>query len=134
MRAHPESPIEWVRVTLDCADAEGLASFYAELLGWEVTARDGRGWVQIEDPAGGVGLNIQADDAYRPPTWPEQPGEQGKMMHFEVLVNDLAAAVDLAIRSGGAEAVYQPPDRDPTRLRVMLDPAGHPFCLFVQGE
>ena len=129
-----ELPVAWVRVTLDCADAEGLASFYAALLGWEITARDGHGWVQIEDPAGGVGLNFQADQGYRPPAWPERPGAQGKMMHFELLVTDLTAAVDLAVSAGGAEATPQPPDRDPTRLRVMVDPAGHPFCLFVHGE
>ena len=56
------------------------------------------------------------------------------MMHFEVLVDDLEAAVQLVVGSGGTEAAQQPPDRDPTRLRVMLDPAGHPFCLFVDGE
>ena len=56
------------------------------------------------------------------------------MMHFEVLVHDLARAVDAVLRAGGAEAAFQPPDRDRTRLRVMLDPAGHPFCLFVEGE
>ena len=56
------------------------------------------------------------------------------MMHFEVLVDDLDAAVKLVLGLGGAEASRQPPDRDRTRIRVMLDPAGHPFCLFVQGE
>jgi len=133
MRSGQES-VKWLRVTLDCADAERLASFYSQLLGWEITDRDDRGWVQLEDPAGGVGLNIQAADAYTPPTWPERPGTQAKMMHFEVLVDDLEAAVELAVRSGGAEATWQPPDRDRARLRVMTDPAGHPFCLFVQGE
>jgi hypothetical protein len=56
------------------------------------------------------------------------------MMHFELLVDDLEAAVDLVVDAGGTEASPQPLDRDPRRLRVMLDPAGHPFCLFVAGE
>ena len=56
------------------------------------------------------------------------------MMHFEVLVEDLDEAVEQVLRGGGAEAPHQPADRDRTRLRVMLDPAGHPFCLFVHGE
>ena len=56
------------------------------------------------------------------------------MMHFEVLVNDLDSAVRSVVGWGGAEASHQPADRDHTRLRIMLDPAGHPFCLFVHGE
>jgi predicted enzyme related to lactoylglutathione lyase len=130
----PGPMIRWVRVTLDCVDADRLANFYAALFGWEITARDGRDWVQVGDPAGGVGLNIQAESWYRPPTWPEQPGLPTKMMHLEVLVDDLEAAVALVLDAGGSEASPQPPDRDPARLRVMLDPAGHPFCVFVAGE
>lgn len=94
----------------------------------------GAGWAQPCDPDGGVSLNIQAEESYEPPTWPEQPGRQAKMMHFEALVDDLAAAVRFVLGIGGAEASHQPPDRDRTRIRVMIDPAGHPFCLFVQGE
>ena len=126
--------MRWTTVCIDCGDAEELAAFYCRLLGWEVTARDGHGWLQARDPNGGVGLNFQADERYRPPTWPEQPGGQDKMLHFEILVDDLEAAVALAVDAGGRPADWQPPDRDQRRIRVMLDPAGHPFCLFVQGE
>lgn len=132
MPARPS--ITWTTVTLDCSDAETLAAFYADVFGWEINARDGVGWVQVRDPNGGVGLNFQADDWYEPPTWPEEPGEQTKMLHFEILVDDVEAAVEVVLRVGGTEAPHQPSDRDRTRLRVMLDPAGHPFCLFVQGE
>ena len=52
----------------------------------------------------------------------------------EIQVEDLDAAVDQVVRSGGREAPHQPADRDRTRIRVMLDPAGHPFCLFAHGE
>jgi catechol 2,3-dioxygenase-like lactoylglutathione lyase family enzyme len=128
------APSRLVRVTLDCADADELAAFWARLLGWEVSARDGGGWVQLRDPRGGVGLNFQAEDWYEPPTWPERPGAQAKMVHFEVLVDDVEAAVRLVCGAGGSEAPHQPPGRDRSRLRVMLDPAGHPFCLFVRGE
>jgi predicted enzyme related to lactoylglutathione lyase len=126
--------LSWVRVTLDCADAEALAAFYCNLFGWAVNARNGAGWVQVQDPSGGVGLNFQADEQYEPPVWPEEPGKQAKMMHFEVLVDDVDAAATAAVRAGGREAPNQPSDRDAARLRVMLDPAGHPFCLFLEGE
>jgi len=126
--------IRWTTITLDCSDVEALAEFYSGFLGWDITARDGGAWAQLRDPNGGVGLNIQADRAYEPPVWPEQSGRQGKMMHFEVMVDDLDAAVGMVIRSGGSQAPSQPRDRDPTRIRIMLDPAGHPFCLFAEVE
>jgi predicted enzyme related to lactoylglutathione lyase len=126
--------IRWTTLTVDCSDAEALAAFYSHLLGWQIAARDGAGWVQLRDPDGGIGLNVQAEDAYEPPVWPEQPGRQAKMMHVEILVDDLDAAVQLVLDLGGTEAAHQPLDRDRTRIRIMLDPAGHPFCLFVDGE
>jgi predicted enzyme related to lactoylglutathione lyase len=132
MRALPS--ISWTTLTVDCADAEALGAFYSRLLGWEITARDGDGWLQLRNPQGGISLNIQAEDTYETPVWPEQPGHQTKMMHFEVLVDDIEAAVQLVRQLGGNEALLQPADRDRARLRIMLDSAGHPFCLFVDGE
>ena len=132
MAARPS--IRWTTLTLDCADADAMGRFYSQVLGWEVTARDGAGWLQLRDPDGGVGLNIQAEPTYQAPRWPDHVGDQAKMMHLELLVDDLDAAVQLVLDSGGHQAAHQPPDRDPARLRVMLDPAGHPFCLFVRGE
>ncbi len=124
----------WIGICLDCADADALASFYSRLLGWEITANDGDGWAQLRDPDGGVGINIQAETWYRPPIWPERPDAQHKMMHMEIEVDDLEAAIDVVIDAGGSTAAHRPDDRDPSRIRVMLDPAGHPFCLFVGGE
>lgn len=126
--------VRWTGLCIDCADADELAAFYERLLGWETTASDGDGWRQLRDPDGGVLINIQAEPWYTPPTWPEPPGEQHKMMHMEIEVDDLDAAVSAAIAAGAREAPEQPSDRDPQRIRVMLDPAGHPFCLFVSGE
>ena len=128
--------IEWKGVCLDCSDAEEMAAFYGRLLGWTVTRRDtpedrqgGAGWIGMQDPKGGVGLSFQAEEWYQSPTWPEEEGLQAKMIHFEMLVADLDAAVAEVIAAGGRMAVHQPPDRDPARGRIMLDPAGHPFCL-----
>jgi hypothetical protein len=126
---------EWVGIAIDCEWAEPMARFYEGLLGYEV--RDlgpGGRWAQLFHPTGGVHLNIQGDPAYQPPTWPEVPGQQAKMLHFEVLVDDLEPMVALAIELGGREAPWQPPDRNRDRMRVMLDPAGHPLCLFLRGE
>ena len=130
--------IRWTGVCLDCRDAEELAAFYCGLLGWEVTARDsdddrlgGAGWIGMSDPAGGPSLSVQAEEWYEPPAWPERAGEQSKMIHLEIAVDDLDAAVARVIELGGREAAHQPADRDRDELRVMLDPAGHPFCLWT---
>jgi catechol 2,3-dioxygenase-like lactoylglutathione lyase family enzyme len=128
------APNRWVGIAIDCADAPPVARFYERLLGFTIGDL-GPYWAQLWDPAGGVHLNIQGmPSGYTPPTWPEQPGEQSKMLHFEVEVDDLEAAVATALDAGGTQAPWQPPDRDPLRIRVMLDPAGHPVCLFLRGE
>jgi catechol 2,3-dioxygenase-like lactoylglutathione lyase family enzyme len=113
-------------VCIDCADAHALAEFYGRLLGWEVTASDSE-WVLMRDPDGGSGLSFQAESAYREPTWSEQQAGQDKMLHLDIQVDDLDAAVKSALASGARLADYQPQ----ARVRVMLDPAGHPFCLFL---
>ena len=128
------SPIRLTGIAIDCADAGPVARFYERLLGLEIGDFRPPHWAQLWDPAGGAHLNIQSDPAYVAPTWPERPGEQAKMLHFEVQVDDLKAAVATAIEAGGTEAPWQPPDRNPERIRIMFDPAGHPLCLFLHGE
>lgn len=113
-------------VCLDCADAHELAGFYGQLLGWEVTASE-PDWVLLRDPGGGTGLSFQAEPHYRPPTWPEAAGEQDKQLHLDLHVDDLDEAVAHAVASGARLADHQPQ----ARVRVLLDPAGHPFCLFL---
>ena len=70
---------------------------------------------------------VQRAEVYEPPVWPPEPGKQGMQMHVEVEVDDLAAAVAHAVELGATEAEHQPQDD----VRVMLDPAGHPFCLYT---
>jgi hypothetical protein len=49
------------------------------------------------------------------------------MMHLDIRVDDLDAAGTHAAEQGAERASYQPQED----VRVYLDPAGHPFCLFV---
>jgi catechol 2,3-dioxygenase-like lactoylglutathione lyase family enzyme len=113
-------------VCIDCDDANAMADFYGRLLGWEATFREPE-WVLMRDPNGGTGLSFQAESRYRRPTWPEQQAGQDKMLHLDIKVEDLDAAVAHALASGAQLADHQPQER----VRVMLDPAGHPFCLFL---
>jgi hypothetical protein len=81
----------------------------------------------MRDPDGGVSLSFQERPDYRAPTWPEAADGQDKMLHLDIKVEDLESAAAHAIASGARLAGYQGRDD----LRVMLDPAGQPFCLFT---
>lgn len=112
---------------MDCADAEAMADFYCRLLGWNVTYRD-NDYVAIHHPDGGTGLSFQEEAWYQPPVWPEQAGELTKMIHLDIRVDDLDAAAAHALAVGARLAGHQPR----SDLRIMLDPAGHPFCLGLE--
>lgn len=60
-----------------------------------------------------------------PPVWPDEPEAQQQMAHMDFAVNDLEEAVRHAIDCGATVASEQFSDG----WRVMIDPAGHPFCL-----
>jgi len=116
--------VHLMTVCLDCRDAEEMAAFYTGLLGWEVVGRD-HDFILVNSPDGGVGLSFQEEAWYQPPVWPEEPGEQAKMIHLDLQVTELESAVARALACGGRLAASQFRDD----LRVILDPAGHPVCL-----
>ena len=112
---------------LGTADPRGLALFYQRLLGWPIGSEDPT-WVTLRPEGGGAGLSFQLEDEHVPPVWPARPGEQLMQMHLDIEVDDLAGAVAVATEAGATVAGFQPQDD----VRVCLDPAGHPFCLFVR--
>jgi hypothetical protein len=112
---------------LDSPDAQKLADFYARLLGWTAGANE-PGWVTLRPPGGGAGLSFQTETAYARPAWPTGPGHQQMMSHLDIEVDDLDAASMHAVAAGAVLADYQPQQH----VRVCLDPAGHPFCLWVR--
>lgn len=113
-------------VNIGAPDPYVLAEFYAGLLGWEI-ARAEEDDVWLRPPDGGRGLSFQRETGHERPTWPAGPGEQQMMMHLEVMVDDLQSAVAHAVSLGATVADFQP-QKD---VRVCLDPAGHPFCLWL---
>jgi catechol 2,3-dioxygenase-like lactoylglutathione lyase family enzyme len=117
---------DWWGVVIEAPDASALARFYSELLGWEISKQDADG--AALGPAGGVAyLAIQSCPDYVRPVWPNTPGKQQMMMHLDFEVVDLVAAVAHALELGAEEAQFQPQEN----VRVLLDPAGHPFCLYT---
>jgi catechol 2,3-dioxygenase-like lactoylglutathione lyase family enzyme len=111
---------------LDTPDPRGLARFYEQLLGWPLGADDPE-WATLRPPDGGAGLSFQLEEDHVPPVWPAGLGDPRMQLHLDIEVDDLAAAVARAVAAGAVVADFQPQDD----VRVCLDPAGHPFCLWV---
>jgi hypothetical protein len=108
-------------ITLDCADPTTLAGFWCEMLGGEVAHSTGK-YVTVAFPRGVLTAIRVAD--YRAPSWPD--GAVPKQIHLDLVVDDLDAASAGAVRLGARVADEQ---HAPELCRVLLDPAGHPFCL-----
>lgn len=118
--------IRLVGVVLDSPRPVRLAQFYAALLRGRAVEHDDT-WVTLEPLDGGIAhLSFQLEPAYARPVWPASPGRQQMSMHLDLLVDDLAQATARAVSLGGELAAYQPQ----VDVRVILDPDGHPFCLF----
>jgi len=120
--------IKMYSFTLDCKDPDQLAKFYAGLLDWEIVYID-EDYVCIGAPTTQQGtypgITFQRNPEYQPPVWPDAPEAQQQMAHLDFAVNDLEKAVQHAIDCGATIAGEQFSDN----WTVMLDPAGHPFCL-----
>jgi catechol 2,3-dioxygenase-like lactoylglutathione lyase family enzyme len=115
--------------TLDAADPIALAEFYERLLGWPIVRREA-GWAMLRAPDGSSKIEVQHEPRYRRPVWPAVEGEQLMMVHLDIGVADLDAGLEWALGQGALVADHQPQDD----VRVMLDPEGHPFCLFVDDR
>jgi hypothetical protein len=109
---------------LDCEEPSPLADFWAALVGGEVVYRSDE-FCAVRTDGGWLAAVMVAD--YRPPTWPSP--DTPKQMHLDVSVSDLDEAESEALRLGARRSDYQPA---PDRWRVLIDPAGHPFCLSTQ--
>jgi catechol 2,3-dioxygenase-like lactoylglutathione lyase family enzyme len=111
---------------LDAPDPRALARFYQQLLGWSIVDDD-PAWVTLRPSEGGSGLSFQLEELYERPAWPAERERQQMMLHLDIEVEDLDAAVAHALDAGAMLAEFQPQEH----VRVLTDPAGHPFCLFV---
>jgi hypothetical protein len=111
-------------VSLECAEPAPLAAFWATLLGGEI-AFESDDFVAVKLDR--LWLSTIRVDNFKPPTWPSD--EVPKQIHLDLSVDDLASAEAEAVALGAMKASVQPA---PDRWTVMIDPAGHPFCLSTQ--
>jgi len=97
-----------------------------ELRGWAI-------WHQDEDDAAldlGEGMLTRAARAtpdYIRPVWPAETGSQQMRLDVDFEVTDLEAEAARAVQLA-AELPYPQPQKN---VRVLLNPAGHPFCPYT---
>jgi catechol 2,3-dioxygenase-like lactoylglutathione lyase family enzyme len=108
-------------VSLDCADPQELATFYRALLDLEVVFETDD-FIALK--GAGIYLTAQRVAEHRAADWPD--ALVPKQLHLEMSVKDLDVAEAQAVKVGATKATTQP---SPELWRVLLDPAGHPFCI-----
>lgn len=108
-------------VTVDCEDPRALATFYTELLGWESTYESDE--AVMLSGGEGAALGFGRVEGFEPPAWPDEHGR--KQFHLDLNATDIAHVEERAVALGATVPDHQPGET----WRVLLDPAGHPFCL-----
>ncbi|MCK0112104.1 VOC family protein [Ornithinimicrobium sp. F0845] len=87
------------------------------------------GWPSVGDGIGAAPLS--SDPVTSIPTAQSAvtvgAAPQQAMTHLDLWVDDIEASVAWALECGATEHQHQPQEH----VRVMIDPHGHPFCLFA---
>jgi hypothetical protein len=113
-----EPPVGWIReVVLDAPDPWALARFWSGLLGG-TPVEWYPGWVTLEPPPHGQRLSFQGTAT--------PLAEDTARVHFDILVEDLAAAHDRAVSAG---ATLDSEHVSPTRPLARLPRPGRPPLL-----
>ncbi len=113
-------------VVLDSGNADELSAFYEKLLGWtRFSGEEFTVLANINLKGFPTWITFQQVDNYVPPVWPATTGEQQQMEHLDFHVENVEEAVEYALSCGATMSEIQYDER----WRVMIDPAGHPFCL-----
>jgi predicted enzyme related to lactoylglutathione lyase len=107
-------------LVIDATDAERLARFWADVLGWRIVRR-GSYWVTIGHDDGPVEINFRSV--------PDRPASQKNRLHLDIKPvrrsqpDELRRLVALGAREVD---VGQRPDAN---WAVLADPEGNEFCL-----
>lgn len=118
-------------VVLDSDDADGLSAFYERLLGWtRFPGEEFTTLANVEQKGFPTWITFQQVDDYVPPVWPATPDKQQQMAHLDFHVEDVAEGVRHALACGATLSEVQLEEE----WRVMLDPAGHPFCILPMPD
>lgn len=115
------APASVAMVTIDCADPAPLVGFWSAFLGLTVAYQDEN--VAMLTGQNGPAIGFGKVEHYIPPAWPDD--DSRKQFHLDLKVDDIPAAEQRAVELGATVPDFQPGET----WRVLLDPAGHPFCL-----
>ena len=124
MPSNAPPSIRLAAVSLDAIDPLTEAEFWRDLLGLQIMWQNDD-FVALRGAA--VLITVHRIRDHRRPQWPT--GEVPKQLHFELAVSDLDEGEQAAVALGATLASTQP---NPDRWRVLIDPAGHPFCVSNQ--
>jgi glyoxalase superfamily protein len=95
-------------VIIDCRDASSMLAFYQAACGGKIVrGNNDLVWLKV----GGVRVLFREVADYQAPTWPSS--DIPMQMHLDFFADDLDVTEALV---------------------VMLDPAGHPFCIGTRIE
>jgi hypothetical protein len=131
-----------VQVVLDTTDVRALAEFYRQLLGFVYRDGDdppppgqpdprGQDWLVIHDAAGSTRIAFQQVGDLPRSTWPEPGVAQQLHLDLSVPSKQVLDAQHQRVQELGATLRFDRSDDQEEPLRVYVDPAGHPFCIFV---
>ena len=113
-------------VVLESGNADALSAFYERLLGWKRFQGEEYCTVANVDQKGyPTWITFQQVDDFVRTVCPATPEKQQQMAHLDFHVADVEEAVKHALSCGATLSEIQLEDG----WRVMLDPAGHPFCI-----
>jgi predicted enzyme related to lactoylglutathione lyase len=113
-------------ITLDADDPAAQATFYSQVLGWDVLHSEGD-YAMIGD--GTVNIGFGRVPGYSGPGWPDGDAAP-KRYHLDVYVDDLDKAEQQALALGATKPDAQP---TPDRWRILLDPGGQPFDICLKS-
>ena len=119
-------PAHLFAVTIDCPDPMSLALFYRGFLGGELFSSNDD-FVALVTDDGGVRLDFQRVQNPEPPQWPAP--DAPRRLHLDFAVDDLDESEERLLGLGAVPAGVQPGGG---RFRVLVDPAGHPFCVVAR--
>ena len=128
-----------LQTVLDSEGVRELAEFYRQLLGLAYRAGDepdptrgGRDWLVLVDSSGGRTLRFQQVVSLQRTTWPTS--DVPMQLHLDMTVHDVEELHEQRRRAEvlGAQLLLDRSTDPDEPLYVLSDPAGHPFCVFVQ--
>jgi catechol-2,3-dioxygenase len=106
-------------VAFDAANIDEVASFYAELAGWQIVRKESK-WITLRT-GDGHEIAFQLAPDHVAPQWPGQ--EQPQQFHLDLQIDGTAAAAERAVSLGATWL------GDGSSWVTLADPAGHPFDL-----